>query len=149
MKRCCMMCGNYGLNGICLNGDKCAIGAPTLERPDGMCNFELFEIRKGTILGFEGSWLSGLASLVVKDAETGEVERLSCENTGTARALDAAFGDVIQEGHMVEAPQKEIYWMAGEYVDLGSFMPVEFLEAEDAELFERYEEQAKIRKGGL
>ena len=40
------------------------------------------------ILGFHGSWSSGLAALEVLSA-TGEVRLIYCENAPTVRALDA------------------------------------------------------------
>ncbi|WP_026487619.1 hypothetical protein [Caldanaerobius polysaccharolyticus] len=55
---------------------------------------------KVTIMDFEGSWLSGLATLVVKD-EKGNVKRIPCENGPTVRALAEMFPDVIGPGHTV------------------------------------------------
>lgn len=53
---------------------------------------------KGTILGFYGSWGSGIATLSIK-TETGEHKNIPCENAPTVRALDAMFGNVIDSGH--------------------------------------------------
>jgi len=49
---------------------------------------------KGTIRGFGGIPMSGLATLVVED-ENGMMNYLHCDNGQTARSLEMAFGDVI------------------------------------------------------
>ena len=55
---------------------------------------------KGTILGFSGSWGSGIATLSVK-TESGEHVNIPCDNGPTVRALAAMFNDVIAPGHSV------------------------------------------------
>ena len=55
---------------------------------------------KGTIIGFYGSYGSGIATLSIK-TETGEHKMVPCDNGPTVRALDAIFGNVIGPGHSV------------------------------------------------
>ena len=55
---------------------------------------------KGTILGFSGSWGSGIATLSIK-TETGEHVNIPCDNGPTVRALDAIFDNVITHNHSV------------------------------------------------
>jgi hypothetical protein len=98
------------------------------------------KIKKGKIMGFQGSWSSGLATLIIQK-ENGETDFVHCENAPTVRALDGAFGNVITEGHMVnnEAIKgKEIYYSIGSFGILEGFTPIE--EA-SSELVEKYEKQ--------
>ena len=60
-------------------------------------NFE-----RGTILGFSGSWGSGMGFLQVK-MKDGSVKSIPCDNAPTVRALEDAFGDTIGEGHTVKS----------------------------------------------
>jgi hypothetical protein len=87
-------------------------------------------IHKGKILGFEGSWGSGMGFLTLEDSETHRLMRIPCENSSTARALEAAFGNVIGRAHDVKSNGghigKEIYWSYDEMgLVLGGFTPVE------------------------
>jgi len=84
-------------------------------------------MNKGTIVGFKGSWSSGIAQLMIKDTK-GNIKAIPCENTTTVRVLDACYGGVIQSGRTAsEKPfvGKKIFY---EYDDmglmLGSFAPV-------------------------
>jgi hypothetical protein len=98
-------------------------------------------IKKGKIMGFQGSWGSGIGTVLIKNSDTGRVESLTCENAPTVRAFEAAYGDIIQAGHTADFSKikgKEIYYGPGDWVDFGWFMPVE--EA-PAELEEDYEKQ--------
>jgi len=103
------------------------------------------EIRKGKLIRFRGSWGSGLGYLEIVDSETGVPELVPCDNGATVRALEAAFGDVITDGHTANGDGyrgQEVYWSYDELgLVLGGFTPVE-----DAppELAEHY----KINKGG-
>jgi len=55
-------------------------------------------IREGTLEAFVGSWLSGLATLVISGVP------VPCENGPTGRALAAAYGEgVIAEGHTIDS----------------------------------------------
>ena len=83
-------------------------------------------MNKGTILGFRGSWSSGIATLVVEDSK-GKTREIPCENTATVRALDACYGGVIQSGRTASQEPfvgKKIFY---EYDDmgllLGAFVP--------------------------
>ena len=103
------------------------------------------EIRKGRLIQFRGSWGSGLGTLEIEDSETGEREPVPCDNGATVRALEAAFGDVITDGHTANGDGyrgQEVYWSYDELgLVLGGFTPID-----DAppELAEHY----KINKGG-
>jgi len=104
-------------------------------------------IHKGKIQGFYGSWGSGLATLVIQDDETGQVEEIPCDNGATVRALDAAFGDVIGKGHTVNIRAiqgKKIYWGMDDYgLCLGWILPV--AEA-SAEIRKTYRQQKRGKK---
>jgi len=101
-----------------------------------MTRKELFEklveqgkMSKGTINGFHGSWMSGIATLIIDGVP------IPCENTTTARALDACFGDVITNAHCVDSNAiagKEVYWSLDEMgLILAGFTPVNAPEMED------------------
>ena len=103
------------------------------------------EIRKGKLVQFRGSWGSGLGSLEIEDSETGVHKHVPCDNGATVRVLEAAFGNVITDGHSANGDGykgQEVYWSYDELgLVLEGFTPVE-----DAppELAEHY----KINKGG-
>jgi hypothetical protein len=61
----------------------------------GDSNIEEEEHLVGEITGFAGLAGSGLATLFIDDSP------VLCENTTTVRALEAAFGNIIGEGHTV------------------------------------------------
>jgi len=81
---------------------------------------------KGTILEFKGSWLSGIATLIIKDTK-GKVKEIPCENTATVRALDACYGSVIQSGRTASQKPfvgKKIFYEYDEMgLVLGRFVP--------------------------
>ena len=58
-------------------------------------------MEKGTILGFSGSWGSGLGYLKIK-MKDGTIKNIPCDNAQTVRSLESAFGDTIGEGHTVK-----------------------------------------------
>lgn len=102
------------------------------------------EIRKGKIIGFHGTWGSGLGYLSIK-REDGVVETISCENAPTVRALDDAFGNVIKD-HMVDNKAiegKEIYYSIGDFGLLEAFTPVEEASAELLESYRKSKEKLK------
>ena len=86
-------------------------------------------IRKGIIVSFSGSWGSGLGILKIKDAETGTIESVPCENATTVRALQAAFGDTITSGHSANGngyKGQEIFWAMDDMgLVLAGFQPVD------------------------
>lgn len=55
---------------------------------------------KGKIVGFYGSWGSGLAQLQI-DTEDG-LKSIPCENAATVRALNALFPGFITDGHSID-----------------------------------------------
>lgn len=79
--------------------------------------------RKGTIDGFSGNWLSGIGYLIIDGMP------VMCENGATVRALDGAFGDVIEaKTHTVnnEAIKgKEIIYSVDDMGVLMGFTPVD------------------------
>jgi len=87
------------------------------------------EIRKGRLIQFRGSWLSGLATLEIEDSETGVHEHVFCDNGATVRALEAAFGSVITPGHTANGDGyrgQEVYWSYDEFgLVLEGFTPIE------------------------
>ena len=87
------------------------------------------EIRKGRLIQFGGSWGSGLGTLEIEDSETGEREYVHCDNGATVRALEAAFGNVITDGHTANGggyKGREVYWSYDELgLVLAGFTPVE------------------------
>jgi len=98
-------------------------------------------IEKGTIQEFRGSWMSGLATLVIED-ELGGIHHVPCDNAPTVRALEGAFGGVIGDAHDVKTDgghvSKEVYYSTDFVGVLIAFTPVD--EASD-ELIEYYEKQ--------
>ena len=98
-------------------------------------------IEKGTIQEFRGSYMSGLATLVIED-EYGGIHYIPCDNAPTVRALEGAFGDVIGDAHDVKTDGghtgKEVYYSTDFVGVLLAFTPVD-----DAsiELLEAYEKQ--------
>ncbi len=44
-------------------------------------------MNKGTILGFHGTWGSGIAHLEIQDSKTGIASMIPCENSCTVRNL--------------------------------------------------------------
>ena len=75
----------------------------------------------GTITGLHCQWGSGIALLIING------HPVPCENPAAIRALDAAFGDVIIEGHTVDDATiigKEIEYEV-EHGVLSWFAPVE------------------------
>ena len=56
--------------------------------------------QKGKIIGFKGSWGSGIAFLLIEDQD-GMADRIPCDNAPTGRALDAMF-NCIGEGHCID-----------------------------------------------
>jgi hypothetical protein len=100
------------------------------------------EIRKGTIMGFSGSWGSGLGYLTIK-TDKGSVINVAVENAPTVRSLEDAFGNVIAEGHTVNEKAikgKEIFYSVADWGVMEGFTP-----AEEAtpELIAEYEKSKK------
>ena len=57
-------------------------------------------MKQAKIIGFYGSWGSGLATLKV--IEDGQEKDIPCDNTPTVRALDAMFPGFISPGRTVD-----------------------------------------------
>ncbi len=76
--------------------------------------------KRGTIEGFHGSWGSGLGYLVI------DGQPVLCENGATVRALQGAFGNVIDPGHTasVKGRHEVVYSIDGMGLLLG-FTPIE------------------------
>ena len=85
------------------------------------------DVKTGTIIGFRGSYMSGLGHLIVDDEEDGQVF-IPCQNGPTVRALEAAFGDAIGPGHTVNQEGikgKRIRYSVDEIGVLDGFTPEE------------------------
>ena len=103
------------------------------------------DIRKGKIIEFQGSWMSGLAQLVIEDSETGAIESICCENASTVRALDDAYGDVIDGNHSLNNSAitgKEIL-LSSDGLIMSGFTPMEEAGEELLELYEK----SKLERG--
>lgn len=99
-------------------------------------------VHRGEILGFEGSWASGMAMLLVnRIVDIGpdlkpvyERDNVPCDNGPTVRALAAAYPHVIGPGHTVNLDAiigEEIeYTLDGIMGMLAGFSPVEEVEDE-------------------
>lgn len=99
---------------------------------------------KGCITGFRGSWGSGIGYLFVEDEEE-SLHIISCENAPTVRALDACFGNVIGDGHIVRNDDEAGYvnqWIYYSLDDMGLILEA-FTPVDDAseELVAEYEKQ--------
>jgi len=107
------------------------------------------DIRKGKIIEFQGSWMSGIAQLIIEDSETGTTESICCENTSTVRALDDAYGDVIDSNHSLDNDAifgKQILWFSDGLIMTG-FTPAEEAGEELLELYEKNKlERGKINE---
>ena len=109
-------------------------------------------IYKGTILGFSGSWGSGIGYLKIKDSRTGKIKSVACENAETVRALQNAFGDTISEGHTVNPKGgyvgEEIYYQMESWGTMAGFEPVYDASVEIEEAYEKQFEKrtAKAKK---
>ena len=102
------------------------------------------KIFKARILGFKGSWMSGLGALLLEDLDdSGGPPMIHCENAPTVRALEGAFGNVIGNAHDVNNEGghigKEIYYS---FDDMGLILEC-FTPVEDApqELIDYYNEE--------
>lgn len=62
------------------------------------------EIEKGKIIAFQGSWSSGLATLLIETEEG--VQSVLCDNGPTARALISAF-NCLGPGHTIDNSKLE------------------------------------------
>lgn len=100
------------------------------EEPDEFDEDEEFDefdsIFKGTIRGFGGMPMSGLATLIV-ESDDGNMEYLHCDNGQTARSLEMAFGNVL-DGFSIKEDGghigKEIYYCVDGFGSLEWFIPV-------------------------
>lgn len=85
------------------------------------------DIYRGTIRGFQGSYMSGIATLVIEDNE-GMVQYLNCDNGQTVRSLENAFGNVIGDAHDVKPEGghlgEEIFYHIDMFGLLEWFIPV-------------------------
>ncbi len=102
-------------------------------------------IKRGKIVGFSGSWQSGLATLTVENLDTGEVEHLPAESGPLGRALGAAF-DAIGPGHTIDNEAirgEEIFYSMDEMgLILGGFSPVDYADESVWEAYEKDKEES-------
>lgn len=108
-------------------------------------------MNRGKILAFHGSWMSGLATLVIEDFVTKEQVSVYCENGPTVRALEGCFGNVIGNAHSVKGDGghvgKEVYYSTDELGILNGFTPVDAASDEIIGLFNSQPEQGEKGAG--
>lgn len=84
-------------------------------------------LKRGTIVEFRGSWSSGLATLVVVNAETGKTESLPADSGPLGRALINAFG-ASGNGHTINNDAikgEEIFYAMDDMgLTLAGFVPL-------------------------
>ena len=59
------------------------------------------KVRRGELVGFSGSWSSGIGILCIQEDGVEEVIGVPCENAPTVRCLSAFFPGLIRSGHTV------------------------------------------------
>lgn len=74
-------------------------------------------VKKARIIGFSGSWGSGIAHLSV-ETKKGLIS-IPCDNGPTARSLNAAFPGFIGNGHLVGNEHVEGRYIAYVMDDMG------------------------------
>jgi len=97
--------------------------------------------RKGKVIGFGGSWGSGLGTLSIEDEE-GYIHNIPCDNGPTVRALEDAFGNFITENHTVDTKSikgKKIFYEITDYGLLAGFTPEDEATIEIIEDYEKEE----------
>ena len=85
------------------------------------------DIGRGIIRGIEGSYMSGLATLIIEN-EHGMFHYISCNNSPIVRALEDAFGNVIGESHNIKPNGghigQDVFYMVDAFGVLEWFLPV-------------------------
>jgi len=86
-------------------------------------------LKRGVIESFSGSHMSGIAFLTISG------KSIPCDNAPTVRALEQAYGNIIQPDHSADISSiigKEIYFKMDDMdLLLEGFIPVEELGLED------------------
>lgn len=96
-------------------------------------------MKKGKIVEVEGSWMSGLATLVVEDEE-GNRHTIHADNGPLFRSLERYFGDVIKAGRTADTDNVEgkwIYYEVTPWDTLAGFVPAERAPTEVKEKYKR------------
>lgn len=83
-------------------------------------------VYRGTIVGFSGSWGSGIATLIINH------KPVMCENAPTVRALEACFGNIIAS-HKKNLKGKKIAFSLDAIGILEGFTPLDEFEGETEE----------------
>lgn len=84
-------------------------------------------LQKGTIMGFSGSYGSGIGYLKIKK-KNGMTVNIPVDNATTVRSLDSAYGNVITAGHTVNQKAiigKEIEYSMTDYGTMEGFNPID------------------------
>jgi len=105
-------------------------------------------VKKGKIIDFEGTWGSGLATLIVEDEE-GKIHEIPCDNAPTVRALESAFGNIISAGRTANIKNAKGKWIFYELTDWGTlagFVPEELAPDELIEAYEKEKEEREKKK---
>lgn len=100
-------------------------------------------IEKGILKEFKGSWGSGMGFLAIEI--NGSVKDFPCDNGTTVRSLEAAFGNVITEGHTASGngfKDQEVFFSVDDFGVLAGFTPV--AEAR-SELIDAYEHERDLK----
>ena len=100
------------------------------------------KLLKARIIGFYGRPLSGIGYLTVVDA-AGVESHIPCENLATVRALESAFGNVVEFGYTVNPKGghvgQEVYISFDDTgTILSTFVPVSILTDEQIARIEAY-----------
>jgi len=86
--------------------------------------------KKATIIGFYGSWSSGLATLKLINEKTKTRVDIPCDNGPTTRALNNIFDGFITKGHSVDNStingKKILYTMDDMGLVLGAILPEDY-----------------------
>lgn len=85
-------------------------------------------MKRGTIVEFQGSWMSGLAWLTIETEEG--IDAVYCDNGCTGRMLDDAF-DCATDDHCIDNEKihgKKIFYETDAFGMLESFTPIELLD---------------------
>ena len=86
-----------------------------------------YDVRKGKLIEFHGSQMSWLAFIDIDDEELG-LTQVTCENVPTVLALEACFGNVIENAHTVNTnpgfKNKTVYYSTDANGILDGFTPI-------------------------
>ena len=104
-------------------------------------------VHRGKIIALQGSYMSGLATLIIDDVDLG-TQMIHCENGQTVRSFEDAFGDVIGNAHSIKEDGghvgKEIYYSVDWMNILEAFTPVDEASEKLVEMYEKERKETAI-----